>query len=94
MWGVYLAFFPGKWLLSGVAARLPHHHTPEVFAIAGTVWMAAFVVSSFWVAEWPCPRCHNTFAKATWYRNPCTRYCLSCGLRRWAPDGADPSTPS
>jgi hypothetical protein len=94
MWGVYLGFFPGKWLLAAVNAKLLHRHTPDVFALAGTVWLLAFVISSFWVAEWPCPRCHNAFAKATWYRNPLTRYCLSCGLPRGAPDDSGADTPT
>jgi hypothetical protein len=94
MWGVYLGFFPGEWLLSAVGAKLPHHRAPGVFVIAGIVWMVAFVASGYWAAAWRCPRCHEVFTRATWYRNPCTRKCLSCGLPRGAPNDPGTSTPA
>jgi hypothetical protein len=94
MWGVYLAFFPGKWLIAAVYAKLPNYHSPQIFVIAGCAWIVAFVVSSYWAADWRCPRCHEVFIKGTWYRNPCARYCLSCGLRRGAPNGTEPGISS
>jgi hypothetical protein len=92
MWGVYLGFFPGEWILSAVDAKLLHHRTPGVFIIAGIGWMVAFLASSFWADAWQCPRCHKNFTRATWYRNPWTRHCLSCGLPRWAPNDPGSST--
>jgi hypothetical protein len=93
MWGVYLGFFPGRWLVSAVDAKRLHDHAPEIFPIAGTVWMVAFLVSGFWADAWRCPRCHEIFTRATWYRNPWTRQCLGCGLPRWAPNDPGLSRP-
>jgi hypothetical protein len=93
MWAVYLTFFPSSWLLSAIDAKLLHHHmSPNVVILAGTLWFIAFIASNFWISAWRCPRCHEEFTKATWYRNAMTRHCLSCGLPRWAPDDPGPNS--
>jgi hypothetical protein len=94
MWGVYLAFFPCKWLLATVYAKSPHYRSPQIFVIAGSAWIVAFVVTSYWAASWRCPRCNEIFTKGTWYRNAWTRCCLSCGLPRGAPNGTEPGISS
>jgi hypothetical protein len=89
MLAVYASFFPGKWLLSAATPRL-HQHAADAFVLAGTLWIVAFVLSSSWAATWRCPRCHATFMRGTWFTNPCTRHCLSCGLPRGASGDTDP----
>jgi ketosteroid isomerase-like protein len=52
--------------------------------VIGACWMAAFVVTGWRAALFPCPRCHKWFFATWWYRNPFARKCVHCGLPKWA----------
>jgi hypothetical protein len=36
--------------------------------------------SSWWLWQWPCPRCGKSFNGTQWYNNPLVRKCEHCGL--------------
>jgi hypothetical protein len=87
-WTVFLGYIPGVLVLF-VGAGLPiaalTGTKPDYFfyPIAGS-WMLAFLITSWQVVLFRCPRCRKRFFATWWYRNPFARKCVHCGLPKWA----------
>jgi hypothetical protein len=41
------------------------------------IWIAVYLAAAWWLTQWKCPRCGNTFANRLW-----TQRCISCGLSK------------
>ena len=53
-------------------------------------WLAALTGANLYRAIFKCPRCHNLFFWRPLLANAFAGECLSCGLRKGAPDGSKP----
>jgi hypothetical protein len=40
-------------------------------------WIAVYLAGAWWLTQWKCPRCGNTFSNRLW-----TPRCISCGLSK------------
>jgi hypothetical protein len=40
-------------------------------------WIAVYLAGAWWLTQWKCPRCGNTFSNRLW-----TARCVSCGLSK------------
>src|SRR5260221_5189707 len=87
-WAVFLGYTPGGFVLFFVGGLPIAIHTgisPDYlfYPIAGS-WMLAFLIASWLVGLFCCPRCRKWFFATWWYRNPFARKCVHCGLPKWA----------
>jgi hypothetical protein len=87
-WVVLLGYPPGAtaiFLVLGMPLATLAGIKPDYFFYAIALsWMAAFLVTSFRQAYFPCPKCGEPFFAMWWYRNPFARKCVHCGLPKWA----------
>jgi hypothetical protein len=68
---VFVGFVP----LGILVARLSLGQFASFVMLA--VWIAVYLAAAWWLTQWKCPRCGNTFANRLWAQR-----CISCGLRK------------
>jgi hypothetical protein len=70
-----VVLFMGLVPLGFLIARLK---LSELYSMGVMVsWIAVYLAGAWWLTQWKCPRCGNTFSNRLW-----TPRCISCGLSK------------
>jgi hypothetical protein len=59
------------------------------FYICGSILAITFIVASWRLSWFKCPRCHKWFFNTWWYHNQFVRRCVHCGLPKWCEENID-----
>lgn len=82
-WLLLIGYVPVLWLVALVAGT-GEGRGDFIFGVTAIIWAAVWIVTSFRLGRFRCPRCKQDFFHKWPRQNGFARRCLHCGLRKWA----------